>query len=147
MNHANHHWTLIIRYLLPAVCVVAGITLATPVQAQLIAGDSNVGYIDSAILATQVRVRFDAAYDSEFADRVEFVYAKYGQPGLPLVERAIDSHQELLTYLEYKPASLENFSFFAELPVRWLNPLVNDNTSGLYDITAGVKASLLQRDK
>lgn len=110
--------------------------------AQLTLGDSNVGYIDSSVLATQFRVRFDAGYNSRSADRVEFIYAKYGQPGAPLVESGIDSYQELAAYLELQP--LENLSLFVDVPIRWVNPVVNDNTGGMYDINAGAKLSLWQ---
>ena len=34
--------------------------------------DSNVGYIDDAIVCTQLRMRFDAAYGNDRPDRAEF---------------------------------------------------------------------------
>ncbi|WP_147871760.1 hypothetical protein [Stieleria maiorica] len=113
-------------------------------QAQIVVGDSGVGYIDSAVLGNQIRFRFDAAYSSRFADRAEFVYAQYGVAGAPELERGIDNHQELATYLEWH--RWENVSLFAELPIRWIDPVVNANTGGLYDIQAGVKASLLESE-
>ena len=38
----------------------------------------NVGYIDSAIIRSRVRVRFDANYDDTSPDKAEFFYAKCG---------------------------------------------------------------------
>jgi hypothetical protein len=38
----------------------------------------NVGYIDSAIIRSRVRVRFDANYDDTSPDKAEFIYAKCG---------------------------------------------------------------------
>lgn len=134
-------WSTGLAHVMLAAVIVATFLVA-PARGQLIVGDSSVGYIDSAILKTQVRVRFDAAYKSRSADRVEFVYAKYGQPGAPRVERGIDSHQELAAYLEYKP--MELLSFFTEVPFRWIDPIVNENTGGMYDMTAGLKLSLAE---
>lgn len=39
---------------------------------------SMVGYIDNAIVHTEVRVRFDAALHNDTPDRAEFFYAKCG---------------------------------------------------------------------
>lgn len=117
---------------------------ALAAHAQVIVADTNVGYIDSAIPATQVRFRFDAAYSTPFPDRVEFQYAKYNNPGPPLSETEINSHQEFATYFEYSPGG--RFSIFAELPVRWINPELNDNTSGLYDMNAGAKLAIYEND-
>src|SRR5271167_4449714 len=39
---------------------------------------SMVGYIDNAIVGSEVRIRFDAAVNDAFPDRAEFVYAKCG---------------------------------------------------------------------
>ncbi len=131
-----------------ARCAIFGLLclwMVSPAQAQLVVSDSGVGYIDSAVLATQFRVRFDAGYNSIFADRVEFQYAKYNDPGLPLVETAIDSHQELSAYVEWAPFEL--LSVFADVPLRWINPEINDNTGGLYDINAGAKLALYETDR
>jgi hypothetical protein len=38
----------------------------------------NTGYIDSAIVRSRVRVRFDANYDDTSPDKAEFIYAKCG---------------------------------------------------------------------
>ncbi len=38
----------------------------------------NVGYIDSAIIRSRIRVRFDANFDDTSPDKAEFIYAKCG---------------------------------------------------------------------
>ncbi|WP_145389997.1 hypothetical protein [Stieleria neptunia] len=127
------------------VALLVGVLCASDADAQILVGDSSVGYIDSAVLGNQVRLRFDAGYDSRFADRAEFVYAQYGEAGAPELERGIDNHQELSAYLEWQP--LENLSLFTDVPFRWIDPVVNDNTGGLYDIQAGFKTALLKDDR
>ena len=38
----------------------------------------NAGYIDSAIIRSRVRVRYDSAYNLNSPDMAEFFYAKCG---------------------------------------------------------------------
>jgi hypothetical protein len=104
------------------------------------------GYIDPAIPRTNFRIRFDAAYDSFAPDRAEFFYAKCGcfggdAPGPPLVERRINSYQEIEATLEF--AVSQRFSGFIEVPYRLLNPEVNDNTRGISDVRFGAKYALI----
>jgi hypothetical protein len=114
-----------------------------------------VGYIDSAIPITQLRLRYDDAYRDNRPDRAEFFYPKCGcfatlppgnplrdpsAPGPPLTERSVD-FQELRTCLEYAP--VDRFSAFVEIPVRWINPEVNANASGLGDVDFGAKYAFL----
>jgi hypothetical protein len=108
------------------------------------------GYVDSAIPASLLRIRFDAAYDNVRPDRAEFFYAKCGcfrppaaaplqdpnAPGPPLAETSVD-YQDVTAYLEC--AFAPTLSAFVEVPLRFLNPEVNDNTAGLADIQAGFK--------
>lgn len=109
---------------------------------------SAVGYIDPALPISQVRIRSDFAYDSNRPDRAEFFYAKCGclagapfnqtnAKGPPLPETAINSYQEVNTYIEY--AFAPRVSAFVEVPYRFLNPQVNANTNGLGDMNAGFK--------
>src|SRR5439155_23919873 len=100
--------------------------------------DSNDGYIDPAIPADLFRFRFDAGYNNRRPTRAEFFWprgAPFG-PGPAIVERSVD-YQDLSTYLEARFAP--NVSGFVELPVRFLNPDLNPNTSGLGDMNAGFK--------
>lgn len=118
--------------------------------------ESNVGYIDSAIPRSQLRIRFDAAYDNNRPDRAEFFYPKCGcfragvgttrdpsAAGPVRTERSVD-FQEIRTYGEL--ALGNRFSAFLEVPYRFLNPVVNLNTSGLSDIDAGVKYAVIAED-
>jgi hypothetical protein len=124
---------------------------------------SMVGYIDDAVVASHLRVRFDAAYGGERADRAEFFYAKCGcykglataippaydpdapGPG-PAVLTDYDFRQ---VYLQGEYAFTPRLSGFVELPFRWLSPqsfLAGSGTfpsqSGLSDIRAGVKVAV-----
>ncbi len=111
---------------------------------------SNVGYIDSAIPRTEYRLRFDAAYHNNRPDRAEFFYAKCGcfktagldpnASGPPLPEKRVD-YQEIHNYIEY--AATSNISGFVNIPVRFINPEVNANETGLGDIDFGFKAALI----
>jgi hypothetical protein len=124
---------------------------------------SMVGYIDDAVIASNIRIRFDAAFGASAPDRAEFFYAKCGcyrglaeadppaydpnapGPG-PGVVSGYDFQQ---VYLQGQYAVGDRFSAFVELPVRWLKPdqFVPGtgsfpNQSGLSDIRAGVKVAL-----
>jgi Putative MetA-pathway of phenol degradation len=105
--------------------------------------DSSVGYIDSAIPANQVRLRYDSAYHFTRPNRAEFFYGPGSPngPGLEDPERSVD-YQEVSAYLEvlFGP----RLSFFAEVPVRFLNPEVNDNAAGLSDVNAGFKFAFIR---
>ena len=103
--------------------------------------DSGVTLIDTAVVATQIRLRVDAAYNWEEPDRAEFMWAQIGNRGPAQAETAVD-YQELSFYGEYAVA--ERWSFFAELPLRLIDPDVNDNTGGLADGNVGFKFALLQ---
>ena len=103
------------------------------------------GYIDSAIVGSQFRMRFDAAYNNPMPDRVEFFYGQCGcfggnAPGPPLPETRVD-YQEFIPYLEWAFSS--RFSIFAEAPVRLINPEANRNAGGFSDLNAGFKYALI----
>jgi hypothetical protein len=122
--------------------MVWGVLAVSPVVAQAPDGDfpvrnSGVGYIDSAIPGNVLRFRFDAAYGDHHPSRGEFFWARGpGGPGVPLPERNVD-YQDLMGYLELLFG--EHCSFFAEVPTRFLNPEVNNNTAGLGDVNAGLR--------
>jgi Putative MetA-pathway of phenol degradation len=127
---------------------------------------SMVGYIDNPIVESQIRIRFDDAFDDAFPDRSEFFYAKCGcyqhlQNAPPPVNKAFDpkapgpgpgvpnavNFQQLYFNIEYSPH--RRFSIFTEVPVRWLQPqgpLKNppglplfSNQAGLSDVQAGIR--------
>ena len=115
---------------------------------------SNTGYIDNAIVGTQIRIRYDNAFGNVFPDRAEFFYAKCGcyRPNLDpfapgpvpdppdpqgrVVETEID-YLDIRANLEY--AFNRRFSWFVEVPFRYLKPEVNENAFGIADIQTGVK--------
>jgi hypothetical protein len=125
----------------------------SPAYGQPQSADSNSGYVDSALISTLVRFRADAAYDDNVPDRAEFFYGKCGcfrvlgadphAPGPPKLEKRVD-YQDLSTYLEL--AATDRLSGFVEIPVRFLNPEVNNNAKGLSDINAGFKWAFLSSD-
>ena len=122
---------------------------------------SMVGYIDNAIVGSEVRIRFDAAFNDQFPDRSEFFYAKCScyrniglDPKAPGPGTGIPKNvnfQQLYFDGEYAPT--RRFSVFAEIPIRWLQPQgfitnafttkVNfqpfPNESGIGDVMAGFK--------
>jgi hypothetical protein len=108
-------------------------------------GGSSVGYIDSALPLSQLRLRYDTAYESNRPNRAEFFYAKGfpGGPGLPLPETGVN-YQDLSAYLEV--AAGERFSAFVEVPYRFLNPEINRDTDGLSDMNAGFKYAFWRDD-
>jgi hypothetical protein len=113
--------------------------------------NTAVGYIDSAIPLTQLRVRFDAAWDDNEPDRAAFFYAKCGcfpgAPGPGPNPNSRVNYQELSTCLEY--ALNERFSTFFEVPLRFIqttSAVTNANNGdfgGFSDIDFGFKYALL----
>ena len=120
---------------------------------------SMVGYIENAVIHTEVRVRFDAAGHNNTPDWAEFFYAKCGcYRSLPPVNPAYDpsapgpgpgvpkyvNFQQLYFYGEYAPA--HKLSLFGQLPFRWLQPHAAAGTpqafpdgAGISDIQVGAK--------
>jgi hypothetical protein len=108
--------------------------------------ESAVGYIDSAIPTNELRLRFDSAFGSDRPNRAEFIYAKpagLGGPGLPKPETGID-FQDISAYLE--TLFTQQISGFVEVPVRFLEPEVNDRATGLADMNLGAKMAFLADD-
>lgn len=102
---------------------------------------SMVGYIDDPIVGTQIRIRFDDAFEDQFPDRSEFFYAKcscYTHLNLPVLPSTLQlaydpnapgpglgvpnsiNFQQLFMNVEYSPH--HRFSAFVEIPIRWLQP-------------------------
>ena len=118
-----------------------------------------VGYVDDALVESNVRIRFDAAAGNTVPDRAEFFYAKCGcyrglvgtpafdpdSPG-PGPGAANDLKFQQL-YLEGEFMVAPGFSLLGQVPLRWLQPQSFipgtggsfPNQSGLGDIRAGVK--------
>jgi len=105
--------------------------------------DTSVGYIDSAVPLSLLRLRFDAADRDRRPDRADFFWpgGTTSTLGPPLPERQVN-WQEFTTYLEY--AAQPWFSVFLEAPVRFVEPDFNSDQYGLGDINAGFKWAFLQ---
>jgi len=117
------------------------------------------GYIDPAMIRSQFRLRYDSAFGNNFPDRAEFFYAACGcgggpgpgNPGNPPSANDDVDFQELRAYLEL--ASDNQFSVFAELPFRFIDPGVDGpaantfgptgETGGIGDVEAGFRYSLI----
>lgn len=126
---------------------------------------SMVGYIEDATIRTQLRIRFDGGWGVDSPDRAEFFYGKCGcyrdLAGSPLLDAgAPGPGPGIVTGLKFKQLNVlgeyainDRVAVFGELPVRWLDPTAFvpgtgsfEKQSGLSDITAGVKFSLLSDD-
>jgi hypothetical protein len=134
--------------------------------------DSRVGYVDNAIIGSQIRIRLDANLQDQTPDFAEFFYAKSGYyktlctpttqagcdpiapgpgPGIP---NSIN-FQQLFLNAEYAPK--RRFSIFVELPIRWIQPQgietinppqpVFGKQSGFSDVQAGFKLAAIASEK
>jgi hypothetical protein len=128
---------------------------------------SFVGYIDDAVVASKLRLRFEAGFENQVPDRVEFFYAKCGcyrdlpegealrdpdSPG-PGPGAANDLNFQQV-YIQGEVAVGRRMSLFGEFPLRWIQPQAFfepslggtegfSDQSGLSDIRVGVKAEVL----
>lgn len=108
--------------------------------------DSNVGYIDSAIPGNVFRLRYDNGWENLRPTRATFFWAPGGAngPGPSMPETSVD-YQDLITGLE--TLVTDQASVFAEIPLRFLNPEMNNNTGGLGDMNFGAKYAFLADDE
>lgn len=104
---------------------------------QLVARDTMVGYIDTAIPMDQLRFRYESGYGVNRPSRGEFFWPGKTSPASSLEPESSVDYNDFRLYYETAPSRA--FSLFAELPMRLLNPEVNDNTGGLGDMNAGFK--------
>ena len=116
---------------------------------------SMVGYIDNAIVGSEIRLRFDAGFDNDRPDRAEFFYPQCGcnggtplPPGPPSGLITHLNFQQLYMRAEYAP--VQRLSVFFELPVRWIQPQnfvpntgTFTNQAGISDVQAGFKFAFL----
>ena len=129
---------------------------------------SMVGYIENAIVGSEVRIRFDAAFNDAFPDRAEFVYAKCGcyrtapapvyDPNAPGPGPGIPKYINFQT-LEFMGEWAPNprLSAFVQLPIRWLQPegVIKStdptpaflSSAGVSDVQAGLKFAMLAKRK
>ena len=125
---------------------------------------SMVGYVEDSTVKSQFRLRFDSGWSMDTPDRAEFFYAKCGcyqadpppffdpdAPGPGLGVPTELNFQQL--YLQGEYAVNPRFSFFGELPFRFIQPqgFIDfgpsyppfPDQSGLGDIRVGAKAGLI----
>jgi len=115
---------------------------------------SMVGYVDDAIVGSQVRIRFDAGFKDNAPDRAEFFYPQCGcngggAPGPKPGASNNINFQQLYFQVEYAP--IRRFSVFTEVPIRWIQPQsfipgtgtpTFSNQSGISDVRAGFKLAV-----
>lgn len=109
---------------------------------------STVGYIDNAIVGSEIRTRFDAAFDDNNPDRAEFFYAECGcdsstARGPNGLVKALNFEQ---LYLTGEIAPARRLSFLVDVPLRWIQPQAFvagsggfTNQGGISDVQAGFK--------
>jgi hypothetical protein len=126
---------------------------------------SMVGYIDDAIVGSQIRIRSDAALGDTQPDLAEFSQAAAGYdatqgqgaasgpgPGLAIKE----NFQQLYMRAEYAPVG--RLSFVVDVPLRWVQPIAFaqgttpsaggwGNQAGLSDVSAGFKVAAQESEK
>ena len=155
VNRAAHTCALFLAATL-FVSLYAQVAFATP-DGPPVQG-STVGYIDNAVVASQVRVRLDAGFGDSQPDLAEFFYAQCGcdggtaagpQPGLATNL----NFQQLYMRGEYAPKRFLSFMF--EVPIRWIQPTSFDpvtvsstspgfgDQGGISDVSAGMKLAAI----
>jgi len=107
--------------------------------------DSNVGYVDMAIPADQIRFRFDANENNPRPTRAEFFYPQSGpgNPGTPDNENSVN-YQEATSIIE--KLITPGLSVFVEVPVRSVDFGMDPTQTGLSDINAGVKCAVISQE-
>jgi len=122
-----------------------------------------VGYVDDAIIGSEVRVRFDDGFHDSAPDRAEFFYPQCAcalsgaapGPDFPGASTNVN-FQQLYFRVEYAP--FNRLSVFTEIPFRWVAPQPNSFTVnsftppgdvpstqtnfGISDVQGGVKIAL-----
>lgn len=94
--------------------------------------------IDVSQPQNNIRLRWDATYDLTFPDRSEYFWAKAGGRG-PAPERAVDFQE----FRFLREIGGDTFSVATEIPIRMVNPEINDNTAGVGDMNVASKVVLL----
>ena len=127
---------------------------------------SSTGYVENAIIGSQVRLRLDVGLDVQSPDRVEFFYAKCGcyrelgvdpkaaGPAPALAGRNPATTKFIETDIDYRDFRMgldyalnRRFSLFADLPIRSISPEVNADATGIGDFQAGVKLGLVATEE
>jgi hypothetical protein len=106
-------------------------------------GHERLPFALSHISASQpfnnIRIRSDFQYGWQFPNRAEYLWA--GPPKGPKIPEVGLDLQEYSMLMEM---GSETFSVGTELPLIWLNPTINPNTSGFGDMSVTTKLVLLK---
>ncbi len=89
---------------------------------------------------SNMRFRFNAAYDERNPDRADFFWAQIGGRGPKLPERSVD-YQDVIA--SWEVATGKAFSITTDIPLRFVAPDINPNAGGLGDIALTTKTVLL----
>ncbi|CAK9056418.1 Uncharacterized protein SCF082_LOCUS41063 [Durusdinium trenchii] len=98
--------------------------------------------IESARPQNALSTRFDYASGINRPDRAEYYWSQIGSGGPASPETNLD-------YLELKTRSetmIGNSSGFFEIPLRFLDPTVNNNTTSFTNLTFGTKSVLIEEN-
>ena len=123
------------------------------------------GYIDSAVPRSNIRLRYDDAYDMNRPDRAEYFYPQCGcyffaggsrlsqtwHNAMPrcghLAPRMRDGKSTISR--SFRPMSsiapLPHMSAFVEVPVRYIDPQANPKATGFGDMNLGFKYAFIAR--
>lgn len=98
--------------------------------------------IDAARPQDAFSTRFDFASGINRPDRAEYYWSQIGSGGPPSPETNLD-YLEMRVYSETKVG--QSAGFF-EIPLRFLNPEVNNNTTGFSNLTFGTKSVIFEQE-
>ena len=114
---------------------------------------SMVGYLDSAAVQTEVRVRFDAGFNDPRPDLAEYFYAGTAGPNSGAIQRTLN-FQQLYLMAEYAPQ--KRISGFVQVPFRWIQVFfvpetilpnttpTPPNGGGISDLQAGLRFAAIR---
>lgn len=95
-----------------------------------------ISFVDTTQPMNNFRVRLDSAYDYDGPDRSEYFWAKtVDGRGPPAAETTLD-YNDLRFYHE---VGGKKFSVGTEVPIRFVDPVVNEDSAGIGDITITTK--------
>jgi len=99
-------------------------------------------YIEPALPQNLTGMRIETGTDLYYPDRAELFWASPGRgPTLPEVE--VDYQDVILDIT----SGSDSFSMTTEIPIRYIDPVVNPNTVGLGDISIATKRVMIDGDR
>lgn len=101
--------------------------------------------VDGSQPSNNFRLRFEAASDWEFPDRVEYFWSHIGKKGPDAtfpIESSVD-YQDIRLAFE---VGGEKFSATTEIPLHFINPTVVGNTGGMGDMVITTKTVMMDSE-